>query len=96
MADISQIDIPSAITALLTILVAVFGIVGKTYLGKAMGGLALIADVLVDVGQLIITITKAGEDGALSPEEWTKIKEQARDIQAHLLAIQGKLGTVLG
>jgi len=47
------------------------------------------------VGQLMITISKAGEDGALSPEEWTKIKEDARDIQAHLQAIAGKFGNAL-
>ena len=96
MTDISSIDIPSAVTAILTILVAVGGILGKTYISKALGGLSLVADILVDVGQLMITISKAGEDGKLDEAEWTKIKEQARDIQAHLIAIQGKLGTVLG
>lgn len=93
--DISTVDIPGTITAILAIVVAAGGVVGKTYLSKAMSGLSLVADVLVDVGQLIITISKAGEDGQLSPEEWTSIKEQARDIQAHLLNIQGKLGTIM-
>ena len=93
--DISTVDIPGTITAILAIVVAAGGVVGKTYLSKAMSGLSLVADVLVDVGQLIITISKAGEDGQLSTEEWTSIKEQARDIQAHLLNIQGKLGTIM-
>ena len=95
MADLSTIDIPSAVTAILTILVAVGGILGKTYISKALGGLSLVADVMVDVGQLMISISKAGADGTLTPEEWTSIKEQARDIQAHLQAIQGKFGSVL-
>ena len=94
--DITTIDIPSTITAILTIIVAVGGVLGKAYIGKALTGLALIADILVDVGQLIITISKAGEDGALSPAEWTAIKEQAREIETHLIAIQGKFGTILG
>jgi hypothetical protein len=95
MADLSTIDIPSALTALLTILVAVGGIAGKTYIGKALDGVSLVADVLVDVGQLMITISKAGADGTLSPEEWTTIKNEAREIQAELQAIAGKFGTVL-
>lgn len=94
--DITTIDIPSMVTAILTIIVAVGGILGKTYIGKALEGVALVADILVDVGDLLITISKAGEDGALSSEEWTKIKEQARAIEAHLVAIQGKFGTILG
>ena len=93
--DISTIDIPSAVTALLTILAAVGGVLGKTYISKTLAGLALMADALVDVGQLMINIAKAGEDGALSPEEWTSIKEQAREIQGHLLNIQGKFGMIL-
>lgn len=84
------------VTAILTIIVAVGGVLGKTYIGKALEGVALVADILVDVGDLMITISKAGEDGALSPEEWTKIKEHARAIEAHLVAIQGKFGTILG
>ena len=95
MVDISTIDIPSAVTAILTILVAVGGILGKTYISKALSGLALVADVLVDVGQLMITISKAGADGTLTAEEWTCIKDEARDIQAHLNAIAGKFGTIL-
>jgi hypothetical protein len=95
MVDISTIDIPSAITALLTVLVAVGGVLGKTYIGKALDGLALVADILVDVGQLMITISKAGADGTLSPEEWTAIKDQAREIQAELQAIAGKFGNTL-
>ena len=94
--DVSTIDIPITITAILTIAVAVGGIAGRTYIGKALEGVALVADILVDVGNLLITISKAGEDGNLSPEEWTKIKEQARAIEAHLVAIQGKFGTILG
>ncbi len=93
--DISTIDVPSAVTAILTIIVAVGGILGKTYISQALTGLADVADLLVEVGQLIITITKAGEDGALSPEEWTTIKDQAREIQEDLLRIQGKFGTIL-
>jgi hypothetical protein len=95
MADLSNIDIPSMVTALLTILVAVGGILGKTYISKALGGLALVADVLVDVSGLMIAISKAGADGTLTPEEWTLIKEDAREVQAHLIAIQGKFGTIL-
>lgn len=94
--DITTIDIPSMVTAILTIIVAVGGILGKTYIGKALEGVALVADILVDVGDLLITISKAGEDGTLSSEEWTKIKEKARAIEAHLVAIQGKFGTILG
>ena len=93
--DISAIDIPNAVTAILTIIVAVGGVLGKTYISKALAGLADVADLLVEVGQLIITISKAGEDSTLSPEEWTAIKEQAREIQEDLLRIQGKFGTVL-
>lgn len=96
MTDISSIDVPGTITAILAIVMAVGGIVGRSYFNKALGGLSLVADVLVDVGQLMITISKAGEDGTLTPEEWTCIKEEARDIQAHLTAIAGKFGTVLG
>jgi hypothetical protein len=94
--DITTIDIPSTVTAILTIIVAVGGILGKTYISKALAGVALLADILVDVGQLMIIISKAGEDGALSPEEWTAIKEQAREIEQTLIAIQGKFGTILG
>jgi adenylate kinase len=94
--DITTIDIPSTVTAILTIIVAVGGVLGKTYVGKALEGLALVADILVDVGDLMVTIAKAGEDGALSPEEWASIKEKAREIQTHLIAIQGKFGTILG
>ena len=65
--DVSTIDIPSAITAILTIAVAVGGIAGRTYIGKALEGVALVADILVDVGNLLIIISKAGEDGNLSP-----------------------------
>jgi hypothetical protein len=93
--DISAVDVPGSVTAILTIAVAAGGVLGKAYLSKAFEGLSLMADVLVDVGQLMITISKAGEDSKLSPEEWTQIKEQARDIQAHLLAMQGKFGTIL-
>ena len=93
--DAVQIDIPTTVTAILSILVAVVGIAGKVYVGKALEGLALIADVFVDVGQLMITISKAGADGVLSPEEWIQIKDQARDIQGHLQAIAGKFGTLL-
>lgn len=95
MTDISTIDIPGTVTAIFAIVVAIGGIVGKTYISKALEGLSLVADILVDVGQLMITISKAGEDGTLTPEEWTKIKEEARDIQAHLQAIAGKFGNVL-
>lgn len=94
--DISAIDVPGLVTAILTVVVAVGGVLGKTYISKALAGVALVADILVDVGDLMVTIAKAGEDGALSPEEWTTIKEQAREINAHLIAIQGKFGTILG
>ena len=94
--DISAVDVPGSVTAILTIAVAAGGVLGKAYLSKALEGLSLVADVLVDVGQLMITIAKAGEDGKLTEAEWTQIKEQARDIQAHLQAIQGKFGTILG
>ncbi|MCK9570252.1 hypothetical protein M0R72_15005 [Candidatus Pacearchaeota archaeon] len=93
--DISTIDVPTAITAILTIVVTIGGVLGKTYISKALAGLADVADLLVEIGQLMITISKAGEDGALSPEEWASIKEQAREIQADLLRIQGKFGTAL-
>ena len=98
MTDISTIDIPTTITALLTIIVAVGGALGKSYVGKALGGISTLAEglgqvstILVNVGQLLITISKAGADGVLSPEEWTAIKDQARAIQADLLILQGKL-----
>lgn len=94
--DISAIDVPGLMTAILTVVVAVGGVLGKTYISKALAGVALVADILVDVGDLMVTIAKAGEDGALSPGEWTTIKEQAREIEAHLIAIQGKFGTILG
>ena len=94
--DITTIDIPSTVTAILTIIVAVGGVLGKTYVGKALEGLALVADIQVDVGQLIITISKAGADNELSPEEWATIKEQAKEIEKHLIAIQGKFGTIRG
>lgn len=93
--DISTVDVPGTVSAILAIAVAAGGILGKTYISKALEGLSLVADVLVDVGQLMITIAKAGEDGKLTEEEWTQIKEQARDIQAHLQAMQGKFGTIL-
>jgi hypothetical protein len=93
--DISTVDVPGAVSAIMAIAIAAGGVVGKAYIGKALEGLSMVADVLVDVGQLMITIAKAGEDGKLSEEEWTQIKEQARDIQAHLLAMQGKFGTIL-
>jgi hypothetical protein len=93
--DITAMDIPTLVTALLTIVVTVGGVLGKSYIAKALSGLALVADILVDVGELIICISKAGEDGALSPEEWTEIKTHAREIQAKLLAIQGKFGSIL-
>lgn len=93
--DISTIDVPGLITALMAIVVTVGGVVGKRYIGEALAGLADVADLLVEVGQLIISISKAGEDGTLSPEEWTTIKEHAREIQADLLRIQGKFGNVL-
>ncbi len=93
--DISTVDVPGAVSAILAIMIAAGGVIGKTYIGKALAGLSLVADVLVDVGQLMITIAKAGEDGKLTEGEWTQIKEQARDIQAHLQAIQGKFGSVL-
>ena len=95
MVDISTIDVPGTRTAIFAIIVTVGGIAGRSYINKALEGLSLVADVMVDVGQLMITISKAGEDGALSPEEWTKIKEDARDIQAHLQAIAGKFGNAL-
>jgi len=98
MADISTIDIPTLATAILTIIVTIGGVLGKTYISKALSGvttaacgLSEVATLLVSVGQLLITISKAGEDGKLSEEEWTAIKEQARVIQADLLVLQGKL-----
>ncbi len=94
--DIGAVDVPGTVSAILAIAVAAGGVLGKTYISKALEGLSLVADVLVDVGQLMITIAKAGEDGKLTEEEWTQIKEQARDIQAHLLTMQGKFGTILG
>lgn len=93
--DMNQIDIPTLITAILTIIVAVGGVLGKQKIGEALAGLSDVADLFVDVGNLIITITKAGEDGALGPEEWTEIKTQARHIQASLLIIKGKYGSAL-
>lgn len=91
--DFSTIDVPSAVTAILTIVMAVGGVVGKQYLGKALAGLAEIADLLVEVGQLLITISKAGEDNQLTAEEWTAVKERAREIHVALLRIQGKFGS---
>ena len=98
MADISGIDIPTMATAILTLIVTIGGVLGKTYIGKALSGITTaacgmseVAGVLVAVGQLMITISKAGEDNNLTPEEWTTIKEQARAIQADLLVLQGKL-----
>ena len=38
--DITTIDIPSTVTAILTIIVAVGGVLGKTYIGKALAGVA--------------------------------------------------------
>jgi hypothetical protein len=93
--NITAIDIPNAVTAILTIIIAVGGVLGKSYITKALSGLACVADILLDVGELIICISKAGEDGALSPEEWTEIKTHAREIQASLQAIQGKFGSIL-
>ena len=98
MTDISTIDIPTAVTALFAIVASVGGVLGKTYISKALGGITTLADsigqvsaVLVSVGQLLITISKAGADGVLSPEEWVTIKDQARVIQADLFVLQGKL-----
>ena len=95
MADISTIDIPTAVTAIFVLITTIGGVLGKKYVSQALEGLGYVADVLVDVGQLMITISKAGEDGALSPEEWTSIKEQAREIQAELLQLKGKFGSIM-
>jgi hypothetical protein len=95
MADFSTIDIPTMVTAILTIVVAAFGIVGKAKIGQALGGLSDVADVISDVGNLIITITKSGADNTLTPEEWTDIKTQARHIQEQILMIKGKYGSAL-
>jgi hypothetical protein len=95
MTDISTIDIPTAVTAIFVLATTVGGVIGKRYISQALDGLAYVADLMVDVGQLLITIAKAGEDGALSPEEWTSIKEQARDIQANLLQLKGKFGSLM-
>ncbi len=98
--DISIVDVPTLVTAVLTILLSVGGVAGavvfRNFKGEALSILADIADILVGVGQLIITIAKAGEDEKLSTEEWTAIKEQAREIQADLLRMQGKLGSAGG
>lgn len=98
MTDISTIDIPTVVTALFAIIASVGGVLGKTYIGKALSGITTLANglgqvsaVLVSVGQLMITISKAGADGTLSPDEWTTIKDQARAIQADLLKLQGAL-----
>lgn len=95
MVDVGTIDIPTLVTAILAIVVAVGGALGKQKIGQAIAGLSDVADLIVDVGQLIITISKAGEDGTLTPEEWTTIKEQAREIQAELLMVKGKYGSAL-
>ncbi len=91
--DTSTIDIPTAVTAILTIIVAIGGVLANKFKGDIIGVLMDIADLLVEVGQLIITITKAGEDNQLSTEEWTAIKEQAREIQEDLLRLQGRVGS---
>ena len=95
MTDISTIDIPTAVTAIFVLITTIGGVLGKKHVSHALEGLAYVADLMVDVGQLLITIAKAGEDGTLSPEEWTSIKEQARDIQANLLQLKGKFGSLM-
>jgi len=94
--DMNSLDIPTLVTAILAIVVAAFGVIGKAKIGEALAGLSDLSDIFVDVGNLIITISKAGEDGALSPDEWTNIKTQARHVQEQLLMLKGKYGSALG
>ena len=90
--DVSSISWPETITSVLAIVIAIGGVIGKKYLGKALGGVAAIADLLTEFSELLVLISKAGEDGNLTEEEWTKIKEQARELDKCVTLIKGKFG----
>lgn len=90
--DATTINWPETITAIIAIVMSVGGVIGKKYLGKALGGVAAIADLLTEFSELLVLISKAGEDGNLTEEEWTKIKEQARELDKCVTLIKGKFG----
>jgi hypothetical protein len=93
--DQLNIDVPTATTAILTLVMAVGGILVQKWKGSLLTLLSDFADLLVDIANLLITISKAGEDGQLTADEWTNIKTQAREIQEDLLRLQGKLGGIV-
>jgi len=90
--DVSTINWPETITVALMILGSVGGVIGKKYLGKALGGVSAIADMLTEFSELLVLISKAGEDENLTTEEWTKIKTQAKELNRCMTLIKGKFG----
>ena len=90
--DVTTINWPETITGILTIVVAVGGVVGKKYLGKALGGVAAIADLLTEFSELLVIISKAGTDETLTKEEWAEIKAQAKELDRCMTLIKGKFG----
>jgi len=79
--DPTIVDIPTLISSIVAIVVAVGGVAGRNYIKKAIENTLIIAMIVEDVADLIKTVAMAGEDEKLTPEEWTSIREKANNLK---------------
>jgi len=86
-----NIDYPTILTGILTVAVALGGLVLAQFRGKVAKFIDEGADILKDISLLLVMITAAQTDDKITEAEWKEISGKAVEIKNHILDLRAQL-----
>jgi glycine cleavage system regulatory protein len=92
MVDVSTIDFPTVLTAIMALIISVGGVVVLTGRSKAVAAVSGIVKILGSVADLLVSITDAQADGTFTKEELAVISGKAQAIEVQIADLRADLG----
>lgn len=92
MIDLSTVDWPVTLTAILALLIALGGAWTLNKRGKFVGAIGTLTDTLVDVAQLMTDFSNAIADDKIEQVELDIMKAKALEIKNQMIALKAELG----
>ena len=86
-----NIDYPTILTGILTVAVALGGLVLAQFRAKVAKFIDEGADILKDISLLLVMITAAQTDDKITEAEWKEISGKAVEIKNHILDLRAQL-----
>jgi len=86
-----NIDYPTILTGILTVAVALGGVVLARLRGKVAKFAVEGADILKDISLLMVMITAAQTDDKITEAEWKEISGKAVEVKNHILDLRVQL-----